>query len=154
VAFAAAPTPSNSPAGGGSGGSSGGAGGTGGGSTGAGHTGSGSGAGHHPVSGKHPSADLSASLPTYTAGSAPDLPSVLTEVKPLPQGTYKPQLPYGDQVTREPVRHKDTGVRATVAHDIAGVLDTGSLWRGVAGAALLLLVAGHLHAWVQRVETD
>jgi hypothetical protein len=136
VAFPAAPTPSSTPPGGGSGGGSGGSGGSGGGSGGggSGSGGSGSGgstAGHgsgkssHPVSGKHPAADLSASLPTYTAGSAPDLPSVLTEVKPLPQGTYKPQLPYGDQVTREAIRHKDTGVTATVAHDIAAVLDTG-----------------------------
>jgi hypothetical protein len=164
VTFPAAPTPTSPPPGGGSGGGSGSGGsgsggsGSGGGSTGGGGTGgggsTGSGGHHHSLSGAHPDADLQAYLPSLSAGNAPDLPSVLTEVKPLPQGSFKPVLPYQDQVTREPVKHGVAHVTATVAHDLARVLDTSALWRGVAGAAVLLLVAGHLHTWVQRVDPE
>lgn len=166
VTFPAASTPSGSPSGspaGSGGGSTGathgtsGGGGAGGGSDATGgssgptaHAGGGA---SHPVSGRHPAADLNASLPTVSAGAAPDLPSVLTEVKPLPQGTYKPVLPYGSQVKREAVHRPLTAPRAVLS-DIAHVLDTSALWRGLAGAAVLLLIVGHLHAWVQRVEID
>jgi hypothetical protein len=156
VAFPAAPAPSSSPPGsgsGGGGGNGGGGGGSGGGGGGGNGTGSTGGGQHHPLSGKHPGADLRAYLPTSSAAGAPDLPSVLTEVKPLPQGSYKPTLAYPDQVKREAVHQANRGVGATVAHDLARVLDTSALWRGVAGAALMLLIAGHLYAWVQRVDT-
>lgn len=106
-----------------------------------------------PLTGR-PAADLNASLPLVQAGAAPNLPSVLTEVKPLPQGTYKPVLPYGDQTTREAIR---TPVAASAPHmltQLSQVFDGSALWRGLAGAAVLLLLVGHLHAWVQRVDVD
>jgi hypothetical protein len=162
VSFPAAPTPSSSPPGGGSGnGGGGGSGGGGGGSGGGGGGGSGGGGSggaggkHHPLSGKHPASDLHAYLPTTSAGAAPNLPSVLTEVKPLPQGTYKPTLAYPDQVTRHAVtKHGLSAVTASVANDIAKAWDAPVLWRCLGVAAVLLLIAGHLYSWVQRVEID
>lgn len=169
-----APTPSNSPSdspssgtgghggktGSGGGGSTGSGGGTGTGNTGSTgtggtNTGTSSGPASHPVSGRHPAADLQASLPTVSAGNAPDLPSVVTEVKPLPQGTYKPTLAYPDQVQRDAVRKPVTaGAPAAVVHGLVRVLDTVALWRTVAGAAVVLLLVAHLHAWLRRVEIE
>lgn len=157
VTFPAPPPPPSSSPSGGSGGSGGGStGGTGGGVTSV--PGGGSSAGGHasrPVSGKHPAADLRTSLPTVTAAGAPDLPTVLTEVKPLPQGSYKPVLPYGDQVltTKKPqVASGQHG--AQVLQDFRKVLDIGALWRSLAGAVVLMLAAAHLRAFVERVEID
>ena len=153
------PPPSGNPGGTGGGGSGSGGGGTGsgggqtGGGTGSGHTGGGatggSGSTGHGI-GKHPAADLRAFLPTVSAGSAPNLPSVITEVKPLPMGTYKP-LVYPNQVKREAV-HSRQGVAAAVVGDLANVVDSGPLWRALAGAAVLMLVAAHLRAWVERTD--
>jgi hypothetical protein len=150
VTFPAAPRPSGSPG-------SGGGGSGGGGASGGGGSGTGTGAGHggrHPVPGKNPARDLNSSLPTYHAGSAPNLPSVLTEVKPLPQGSFKPTLAYPDKVKRDALRKQDSGVSATVARDLRRVLNTDGLWRGLAGAAVLALVVAHLRAWVERAEID
>jgi hypothetical protein len=129
-------------------GSAGGAGGTAG-------TGSGAGHGTRAVSGKHPAADLRTSLPTITAAGAPDLPSVLTEVKPLPQGSFKPVLPYGDQVvkTKKPQLAERNNAQQ-VFQDFRKVLDIGALWRSLAGAVVLMLAAAHLRAFVERVEVD
>src|SRR4051794_38986932 len=95
VTFAAPPSPSSSPSDS-PGASGGGGGGTGGGGSSVGRGGGGGGAvgaaggsrsdRARRLSGKHPAADLRSSLPTLTAAGAPDLPSLLTEVKPLPQG--------------------------------------------------------------------
>ncbi|HET6816675.1 MAG TPA: hypothetical protein VFH66_05550 [Mycobacteriales bacterium] len=152
VTFPAAPSPA--PSGqpgstGGGGGTSGGGTGTGGGSTSGGGAGGTTKGGH--TLGKHPAADLRSYLPTVTAGNAPDLPSVITEVKPLPMGTYKP-LVYPDQVKREAVRNGRNGVAAAVVGDLANVVDSGPLWRALAGAAVLMLVAAHLRAWVERTD--
>ena len=160
VTFAAPPSPS---AGGDEGGSVGGNDGSGGSGTG-GHDGTGTGGGgggsvgsaggDDTVTGHHPAADLRNSLPTVTAGAAPDLPSVITEVKPLPQGTYDPVLPYDDQVTRERVDHPAATASSGVVGGIEKVLDTSALWRSLAGAAVLFLVAAHLHSWVHRIEVE
>ncbi|HET7529590.1 MAG TPA: hypothetical protein VFJ98_01380 [Mycobacteriales bacterium] len=150
---AASPAPSGGAGGGGSGSAGGGRSG-GGGAAGGGAQG---GAGHHGgtapgrVTGKHPAADLRASLPTLTAGSAPDLPSVVTEVKPLPMGTYKP-LVYPDQVKRDVVHKPRPGVAAAVVGDLRDAVDSTALWRALAGAAVLMLVAAHLRAWVERAD--
>lgn len=157
VTFPAAPSPapSGSTGGSGGGGTSGGgttAGSGGGSATGGGAGGgssSGSGTGSRPL-GKHPAADLRTYLPTVSAGRAPNLPSVITEVKPLPMGTYKP-LVYPNQVKRE-VIHSRQGVAAAVVGDLANVADSAPLWRALAGAALLMLVAAHLRAWVERTD--
>jgi hypothetical protein len=117
--------------------------------------GSTSGGGTKPPSGKHAAADLRSSLPTLTAGRAPNLPTLLTKVKPLPQGTYKKTLAYPPQVVAAPAGHPAAkGVAAAVAHDVGRVLDVGALWRGLAGAAVLMLVAAHLWSWVQRFDGE
>jgi hypothetical protein len=139
--------------GGGSGSGSGGGGGstdgTSGGSTGG--TGGGHGGGASTGDVVH---DLDTKLPTLTAGAAPNLPSVLTTVKPLPQGDYKPVLPYGDQYVGETERTEIPGKAEAVVNNVTQVLDSGALWRGLAGAAVLMLVVAHLRAWVERVEVD
>lgn len=156
VSFPAAPSPAPS---GGTGGGGGGGGTTSGGSrtggggstSGGGATGStGSSTGTDRKLGKHPAADLRTYLPTVSAGSAPDLPSVITEVKPLPMGTYKP-LVYPNRVKREAIQSRH-GVTAAVVGDLANVVDSGPLWRALAGAAVLMLVAAHLRAWVERTD--
>jgi hypothetical protein len=151
------PPPSSSPSSGSGGGAGGGSTGAGGGPSGsAGGGSSGGGGSARQLSGRHPAADLRTSLPTVTAAGAPDLPSVLTEVKPLPQGSYKPVLPYGDQVvkTKKPVVADDRNNAQQVLHDFRRVLDIGALWRSLAGAVVLMLAAAHLRAFVERVEVD
>lgn len=151
------PPPSTSP-GGGTGGTGGGTGGSGtgtGGTGSTGSTGSGGSTGHgsRQVTGHHPASDLRSSLPTVTAAGAPDLPSVLTEIKPLPQGSYKPTLAYPDQVTKTPSTQQKNNAQQ-VFQDFRKVLDIGALWRSLAGAVVLMLAAAHLRAFVERVEVD
>jgi uncharacterized membrane protein YgcG len=157
VTFPDAPAdPSTGGDGSGSGGSGSG-GGTGGGGTGGsgdGGTGSGSGGGGKRSTSGDVVHDLNSSLPTVTAGAAPNLPSVLTTVKPLPQGDFEPVLPYDDQYVGETERTELPGKASAVVHDVAQVLETGALWRGLGGAAVLMLVVAHLRAWVERVEVD
>jgi hypothetical protein len=157
VDFPAPPPPTSAP-GSSSGGSAGSPSvhGAGGGST-AGSSGSSSGSSagggkHRPVrlTGK-PVTDLTHSLPLVTAAGAPDLPSVLTEVKPLPEGTYKPTLAYPDQ-TFQTKEKKPVAAPAQVLHSLQQVLDTRSLWRVLAGMAVLLLAAAHLLTFVRRVD--
>jgi hypothetical protein len=155
VTFADAPTDSTSGSGSGGGSGSG----SGGGShdgTGGGGTGDGTGGGGH--GGRATTGDvvhdLNSKLPTLTAGAAPNLPDVLTTVKPLPEGNYEPLLPYGDQTVGATERTEVPGKASSVVHNVARVLETDGLWRGLAGAAVLLLVVAHLRAWVERVEVD
>jgi hypothetical protein len=143
------PAPSGKPGSTG-GGTSGGGAGSGGSTSGGGSRGSGGGTTGGRTLGKHPAADLRTYLPTVTAGSAPNLPSVITEVKPLPMGTYKP-LVYPNRIKREAVK-SPKGAAAAVVGDLANVVDSGPLWRGLAGAAVLMLVAAHLRAWVERTD--
>ena len=154
VKFPAPPPPPSSGGGGSSGGGSAGSGGGstgGGGGTTRGTTGSGgSTASGRPI-GKHPAADLRTFLPTVTAGAAPNLPAVITEVKPLPMGSYKP-LVYPNQVKREAIQTGHKGVASAVVGDIANVVDSAGLWRGLAGMAVLMLVAAHLRTWVERTD--
>src|SRR4051795_1481494 len=158
VNFPAPPSPAPSGSSGGStSGSTGGSGGKTGGNTGGAGGGSTTGGGstgtttHPRTVGKHPAADLNASLPTFTAGAAPNLPSVITEVKPLPMGSYKP-LVYPNQVKRESIHTRDGGVASAVVGDIANVVDSVALWRGLAAMAVLMLVAAHLRSWVERTD--
>lgn len=159
VAFPAPPSPpaSGDTSGGGAGaGGSGGSGGSGSADA-AGSGGNGSGSRHVTprVSGKHPAADLRSSLPTVTAAGAPDLPSVITEVKPLPQGSYKPVLPYGDQVVKsKKPQLAERNNAQQVFQDVRKVLDIDALWRSLAGAVVLLLAAAHLRAFVDHVEPE
>lgn len=165
VAFPApAPPPSSAPpssSGGSAAGSGGGSTGSGGGTASAGQTSgsmsSGGAAGrgaHHtaPISTTHASKALKAYLPTISAGAAPNLPSVVTEVQPLPQGTYKPTLAYPDQVIPQVVHKRTSTPIASVRNEIVRVLDVGALWKALSAAAVLLLVAGHLRAWLDSVD--
>jgi hypothetical protein len=158
VSFPAASTPS--PNGGHTGG-------TGGGTSGGGHTGGtgggtgggagGSTSGGHvstgrttdTISSKHASAALRAYLPSISAGTAPNLPSVVTEVKPLPEGSYKPTLAYPDQIVNETVHKHSNGSIDAVGTGIVHVLNMSALWKTLAVAALVLLVAGHLRTWIR-----
>jgi hypothetical protein len=88
-----------------------------------------------------------------TAAGAPDLPSVLTEVKPLPEGSYKPTLAYPDRITTSK-KTKEQHNAQQVFQDFRKVLDVGALWRSLAGAVVLLLAAAHLRAFVERVEPE
>jgi hypothetical protein len=139
--------------GGGSGSGSGGGGGSHDGTSGGSTGGSGGGHGGRATTGDvvH---DLDSKLPTLTAGAAPNLPSVLTTVKPLPQGDYEPVLPYDDQYVGETERTEVPGKASAIVSDVTQVLDSGALWRGLAGAAVLMLVVAHLRAWVEHVEVD
>jgi hypothetical protein len=152
------PPPSSAPAASGSGTTSGGSGtaGSSSGGTTSGGTAGGQAAGGrsgHSISASRPSAALKAYLPSFSAGAAPNLPSVVTEVKPLPEGTYKPTLAYPDQVVNEAVHHDTKGV-AAVRSEIVRVLNVAAVWKTLAGAVLVLLVAAHLRAWVAGIDVD
>ena len=174
VAFPAppSPAPSSDGSGGGTGGGTTGGGSTGGGGTTTGGSGSGgqtsggtstggggtttaAGGAHRPVvTGKNPGADLGRYLPTITAGAAPNLPAVVTEIKPIPQGTYKPTLAYPDQtLTSASTKKVDGSGIAAVGTDIVKVLNLRMLWTSLAAAALLLLVAAHLRTWLDGIDT-
>jgi len=100
----------------------------------------------------HASATLRAYLPASSAGAAPNLPSVVTEVKPLPEGTYKPTLAYPDQIQSQAVQHRADGPIATVGTDLVHVLNVQELWKSLAAAAVVLLVAAHLRAWLRAAD--
>jgi len=107
------------------------------------------------ITGKNPGADLGHFLPTVTAGAAPNLPSVVTEIKPIPQGTYKPTLAYPDQtLTSASTKKVDGNGIQAVGTDIVKVLNLRMLWTSLAAAALLLLVAAHLRAWLDGIDTS
>lgn len=137
---------------------SGGAGGTGSdaGSSGAGgSTGATSSGGHTHgtvINAKHPGASLNTFLPSARAGAAPDLPSVLTEIQPLPQGTYKPTLAYPDQTLTSSVQKPGQSAIGHVGTELVHVFDMTALWRSLAIAAIVILVASHLRAWVNHVD--
>lgn len=106
-----------------------------------------------PVTGKHPATELRAFLPTSTAGAAPNLPALTTEVQPLPEGSYKPTLAYPDQTLTSAVHQPGTSSpAAVVTSDIVRILNVQELWKALAAAAVLLLVAAHLRAWMAGVE--
>jgi hypothetical protein len=135
---------------GGSGGSTGG--GTSSGTTTSGGRVSGSSKGPGAINSGHASAALRAYLPASSAGAAPDLPSVVTEVKPLPEGTYKPTLAYPDQIQSQAVQHRANGPIATVGTDLVHVLNVQELWKSLAAAAIVLLIAAHLRAWLRAAD--
>ena len=102
----------------------------------------------------HPNVALKAYLPSFTAGAAPNLPAVVTEVKPLPEGTYKPTLAYPDQVVGETSHRQGAATAAGVREELVRVLNVDAVWKSLAGAVLVLLMAAHLRAWVAGVGDD
>ena len=135
-----------------SGGSTGGGGGATGGATSGGRVSGGSSGSSGGIAARHASAALRAYLPSVSAAAAPNLPSVVTEIKPLPQGTYQPTLAYPDQVLSQAVHHRASGPMTTVSTEIGRVLDVQALWKSLAGAVVVLLVAAHLRAWLSDAE--
>jgi hypothetical protein len=90
-----------------------------------------------------------------TAGAAPDLPSMITEVQPLPEGTYNPRLAYPDQTIQQALTQRGKATNtASVVSDITRVLNKKALLGTLAAAIVLLLCAAHLRAWVNRADLD
>jgi hypothetical protein len=152
-------TPGSTPSSGSTGGGSHSGGGAGGGTTTGGTVTGGtaggkSGGKNQGISSSHPNAALKAFLPATSAGAAPDLPSVVTEVKPLPQGTYQPTLAYPDQVLGQTLHKAGTTPLAHVSSEIVRVLNVAAVWKTLAGAVLVLLVAAHLRAFVAGDAQD
>ncbi len=90
-------------------------------------------------------------VPPPAAAAAPDVPAV--QMAPMPEGTYKPELAYGDQTVGGYVKVRDAGGGSLQAV-VEGVVSSGSLWRSVAGALVMVLAAAHLWAWLARTRLD
>jgi hypothetical protein len=74
-----------------------------------------------------------------------------TLTKPLALGKPAGQIHYpSPQVAR--IKASQSGTTQTITHDIATGLKLPPLWRGIAAAAILLLIAMHLRTWVAHVE--
>jgi hypothetical protein len=178
--FPAAPTPTPSPtptktSGGGSnggGGSSGSNGGSGSSSGGGSHGGGGGGGGgnaslgtfHTTNGGGHsgsvnlgnadPGGQVSHNLPPVSTGAlppvaAPPLPSVQTQTG----GSEALGAPPGKIHYPAPLIAKQKQQAAkTLARDLKAGLSMPPLWRGIAAAAVMILIAVHLRAWVARTE--
>jgi len=104
--------------------------------------------------GKTGSKGKGAHLPSLSAAgvpalNAPALPGLQTEIKPLVLGKAGGKLAY--PAPKVAAKKTVTGVRA-ISHDIASGLKLPPLWRGIAAAAVLLLIAVHLRAWATRTD--
>jgi hypothetical protein len=93
-------------------------------------------------------------LPSVGAGAiptlnAPTLPGLQTEIKPLVLGKAGGKIQY--PAPKIATKKKVSGVRA-ISNDIASGLTLPPLWRGIAAAAVLLLIAVHLKAWASRTD--
>lgn len=83
----------------------------------------------------------------------PKLPALQTVLQPLPDGTYKPTLAYPEQTVQESVQQavrKPIGLGASIER----VVSRAAMVRSVAAAALLLLIAAHLRAWLARSRPE
>lgn len=94
-------------------------------------------------------------LPPPAALQAPSVPASI--LAPLADGTYKPQLAYGEQTVGEDVLVPDGSAPQIAAHStgaLSGLMDGDRLWQSVAEGVLLLLVCGHLMAWLARTRPE
>lgn len=163
--FPAAPAPTPTPTktsagsttgGGGNGSHSGGGSGNNGGSTvGTLHTsnGSRSGSGSVNLGNADPAGQVSHNLPPVSVGSlpavnAPPLPAVGTQGGPEALGAPPTKIKYPKPL----VAGKNQSVSTSVEHAIRSGLKPAPLLRGIAAAAVLILIAVHLRAWVARTE--
>ena len=64
-----------------------------------------------------------------------------------------PTLAYPDQVVGES-SHRQSAATAVVRDELVRVLNVAAVWKSLAGAVLVLLMAAHLRAWVAGVEND
>jgi hypothetical protein len=95
------------------------------------------------ISNNLPPASLNGSLP---AVQAPSLPGASVSIKPLDPGAKPGKIKYPKPLLAQ--KESDKGI----VQDIKSGLTGAPLWRGVAAAAVLLLIAVHLRAWVSRTE--
>jgi hypothetical protein len=94
------------------------------------------------------------SLPPVSTGglssvTVPSLPGIKTSIKPLDPGGKPTKINYPKPLLAQK-NAADTGI----AHDIKSGLTGAPLWRGIAAAAVLILIAVHLRAWVARTEAS
>jgi hypothetical protein len=80
--------------------------------------------------------------------SAPSLPGPGVSIRPVDPGKPGGKIKYPAPL----LAHKNAADQG-IAHDITSGLTGAPLWRGVAAAAVLLLIAVHLRAWVARTES-
>lgn len=139
-----------SPTHGNSGGSGGGADGSGGsGGSGATTSGGGSSSASHGAGKAH--------LPSVNGGHLPSiqvpvLPGLQTLTKPLVLGKPGGKIQYPAPQVARTKQGQPRSTTQTISHDISSGLKLPPLWRGIAAAAILLLIAMHLRTWVARVE--
>ena len=165
--FPAAPTPTPTPTptkstggGGGNGGGGNGGGGNGGGGGGGGtslgtiHGGGGGGGddGKVNLGNADPSGQVSHNLPPVSVGAlpavnAPPLPSVRTSIRPLDLGQAPGKIKYP-----APLLAQQQAADKGIEQALKSGLSLPPLWRGIAAAAVLILIAVHLRAWVARTE--
>jgi hypothetical protein len=77
---------------------------------------------------------------------APPLPGVQTSTETLGAGGKPGKIKYPAPL----LAHKSSS--ASIAQDLKNGLSLPPLWRGIAAAAVLILIAVHLRAWVSRTE--
>ncbi|HVX70115.1 MAG TPA: hypothetical protein VHA79_10545 [Mycobacteriales bacterium] len=137
---------------------------TGGGDNGGGHSGGGTQLGtvHSNGGGSHsgsvnlgnadPSGQVSHNLPPVSVGSipavhAPPLPSVRSSIRPLDLGDAPTKIKYP-----KPLLAQKQAAKENLLDSVKSGLSLPPLWRGIAAAAVLILIAVHLRAWVSRTE--
>jgi hypothetical protein len=79
--------------------------------------------------------------------AAPGNPSPV--IGPLPEGSFDPNLPYGSQNGYEKVVKRNAAQE--VFHSVGAAFHGPRLFRALAGALLLLIAAGQLRLWLNRV---
>ncbi|MGN6475542.1 MAG: hypothetical protein ACTHK4_18120 [Mycobacteriales bacterium] len=100
-----------------------------------------------------PAGQVSHNLPPVAVGplpavNAPPLPAVGTQAGGEPLGAPPGKIKYPKPL----IAGKNQSVTSSVEHAIKSGLKPGPLWRGIAAAAVLILIAVHLRAWVSRTE--
>lgn len=75
----------------------------------------------------------------------PSLPGAKVSIKPLDPGAKPGKIKYPSPL----IAHQ---ADKSIVHDIKSGLTGAPLWRGIAAAAVLILIAVHLRAWVSRTE--
>jgi uncharacterized membrane protein YgcG len=77
---------------------------------------------------------------------APDLPGILSSTKPLSLGKPGGKIAY----PAPEIAKKKVSTVHSISRDISAGLSAKPLWRGIAAAAVLLLIAVHLRSWAGR----
>ncbi len=82
----------------------------------------------------------------------PPLPATQPAVAaPLPDGTYETTLGYKDVTTREKVSAPEAAVRR-IGDAVGLSVDSERLITSLAGALILLVLAGHLRVWLGKSD--